>query len=132
MHVSRWAGALVWLWAIAWAANRSLVRVEGESMRPTLAPGQLVATLPAWLPGALRPGRIVVARDPRDPDRSVIKRVERVEAGSVWLVGDNPIASTDSRFFGGVPTAAIRRVVVVRLPPRQRSQGARPTGGGLG
>ena len=130
--VRRWIGVLGGLWAAALAANRSLVRVEGESMRPTLVPGQLLATLPAWLPGALRPGRIVVTQDPRHPDRTVVKRVERLEAGSAWLVGDNPIASTDSRVFGSVPTAAIRRVVVVRLPARQRSQGARPAGGGFG
>lgn len=115
-------------------------------MLPTLAPGQLVVTIPAVVPGVVRRGSIVVVDDPRAEGRGMVKRVVRLGPDEAWVEGDNPSSSTDSRMFGSVPRSSIRRVVVARLPgwPRpsgrdgspgghdHRSQGARPIGGGLG
>ena len=51
---------------------------------------------------------IVVAYDPRNRQRKLIKRVRDVrEDGRVDLRGDNPTASTDSRQFGPVPQESI-------------------------
>lgn len=61
-------------WATAWVVNRSLRRVTGPSMAPTLLPGDLVVVLPR----ALRPprrGDVVLVRDPRAPERTTIKRL---------------------------------------------------------
>ena len=61
-------------WAATWAVNRSLVRVRGDSMAPTLVDGDVVLTRP--LLGTPRRGDVVVLRDPRVPDDRVhVKRV---------------------------------------------------------
>ena len=62
------------LWAGAIAVNRSLRRVRGGSMEPTLRPGELVVALPVRRP---RRGEVVLVRDPRDPTttNTQVKRV---------------------------------------------------------
>ena len=99
----------------ALATDRSRIVVAGPSMAPTLLPGEVVLTVPAvgrWL----RPGQVVVLRDPGDPGHLVIKRLARVAHGRVWAVGDDPDRSTDSRAWGWLPVTAVRRRVVVRWP----------------
>lgn len=83
-----------------------LYRVRGESMRPLLAPGQLVLGTRWFRPQV---GQIVVARL---GGRLVIKRISRLEAGSVWLEGDNAVLSTDSRHFGAVAQSALQARVI--------------------
>lgn len=117
-------------WGAVWLVNRSLVRVEGRSMLPTLAPGDLVVTVPAVLPGVVRPGRIVVCGDPRSPERLILKRVVAIKDGRLLLHGDNETESTDSRVFGLVDRSEVRRVVVGQL--RGRSHGGGSLGAGLG
>lgn len=41
----------------------------------------------------------------------------QVPKGHVWLEGDNPLNSTDSRNFGSVPAGLIRGRAVFRLWP---------------
>lgn len=74
--------------------------VVGDSMAPTLRPGDFVVV---WRSGRPRAGRIVAVRDPRLPQRLLVKRVRRRVIGGWWVEGDNPAASTDSRVFGTVP-----------------------------
>ena len=74
--------------------------VEGRSMLPALRPGDWVIVDRG---GATSPGTIVLAPDPREPQRTIAKRVAGIEGGAAWLLGDNPPASTDSRTFGAVP-----------------------------
>jgi nickel-type superoxide dismutase maturation protease len=110
-------GGLVALVA-AVIAHRILdvVEVRGRSMAPTLVPGDRLIVARA----GPRPGRIVLARDPRDRNRELIKRVARVDGAGAWLVGDDPASSTDARTFGHVPVASIRWRAVVRYwPPRR-------------
>jgi nickel-type superoxide dismutase maturation protease len=97
------------------AVNRSLVEVRGRSMEPTLRPGDRLLTVPArtaWL----RPGRVVVVGDPGDADHLAVKRVASLGRGQVAVLGDHPEASTDSRTWGALPVAAVRRIVVRRWP----------------
>ena len=85
-------------------------RVEDESMRPTLEPGDYVL-VNAWAYRFRRPGRgdLVVVRDPEAPERFLVKRVsEATDAARVQVVGDNRTMSRDSRAFGPV---AIDRIV---------------------
>jgi len=111
--------------------RRSLVRVRGLSMRPTLRDGDLVVTLPlppvhgdgplegpAWrLRGRLlRPGMLVVLSEPADRTHLIIKRASRVTPDGVDVIGDDPGWSIDSRTFGTVPHRDVRRVVLGRLP----------------
>jgi nickel-type superoxide dismutase maturation protease len=69
-----------------------------------------------------RVGEVVVAPDPREPARELIKRVTAVDAerSLVELRGDAPEASTDSRLFGPVAAADVRWRVVGRYWPRPR------------
>ncbi|MFA9443864.1 nickel-type superoxide dismutase maturation protease [Egicoccus sp. AB-alg6-2] len=96
------------------AANRSVLVVRGPSMLPALWPGDRVVTLPALAP--VRPGHVVVVRDPDERGHLVVKRVHAVEAGGVDVRGDHPRASTDSRTWGPLPRSAVRRRVVRRWP----------------
>src|SRR5438445_13712908 len=55
------------------------VAVEGRSMEPALRDGDWLIVAP--LGGAPSPGEIVLARDPRQPERLVLKRLARVPDG---------------------------------------------------
>jgi hypothetical protein len=85
-------------------------------MAPTLLPGDrlLVARLPA------RVGDVVLATDPRAPERELVKRVASIDEFGVKLRGDNPAASTDARAFGSVPVGAIGWRAVLRYWPAER------------
>ena len=100
------------------AADRSRVVVRGHSMSPTLLPGDVLLTVP--LPGSLRallaPGRVVLLADPVDDAHLVVKRVTAVANDGLWLEGDDPARSTDSRRWGWVPPARVRRLAVRRWP----------------
>lgn len=60
----------------------------------------------------LRVGDVVVARRPDRPELEIIKRIQAIDGnGAIFLVGDNPASSTDSRQFGAVP----REQIVARV-----------------
>ena len=86
-------------------------------MAPALRAGdQLLVWTPRIPPP--RPGRAVVVDLPGGRGLGV-KRLRRVQPdGSLWVEGDNALASTDSRQFGAVAPAAVRGVVLLRLWPR--------------
>jgi signal peptidase I len=111
------------------AASRRLdvVEVRGNSMAPTLRPGdRLVVIRLDRLP---RVGDVVLAGDPRDSSRELVKRVAAVGRDGVELRGDNPGASTDGRTFGPVPAPAIRWRVRFRYWPLARVGRAGNDGG---
>jgi nickel-type superoxide dismutase maturation protease len=93
------------------------VLVTGPSMAPALRHGDqlLVDVRPVRRP--LRAGDVVVVQL---PDRPLsVKRVTRVvDEGHLWLEGDNPLGSTDSRDLGTVPADAVTGRVLGRLWPR--------------
>lgn len=98
----RWLG----YWLLALCKRWRLFRVSGNSMVPTLDPGDWV-----WVdPNAYRtgqgpgPNQIIVARHPYRTDVWLIKRVrETSDDGHLTLSGDNPAESTDSATFGKLP-----------------------------
>jgi nickel-type superoxide dismutase maturation protease len=84
--------------------------VTGASMEPTLHDGDwLIVDLKAYARRPPEAGHVVVARDPREPTREIIKRIERFdpETALAWLAGDNALESTDSRHFGPITPAEI-------------------------
>ena len=100
-----------------------VVEVRGASMAPSLLPGdRLLVESHAYQGRQPRPGEIVLAADPREPERELIKRVASVDpaSDSAELRGDAPAASTDSRVFGAVPLSTIRWRAVYRYWPPGR------------
>lgn len=111
--------ALAWA-ALVWWAWRQFDRVEvfGLSMAPTLEPGD---HLLVHRTTSLCAGDIVAATDPREPGRTVLKRVAEVGDTSLVLLGDNPAHSTDSRLWGRVPIASVQGRAIYRYSPPQRA-----------
>jgi nickel-type superoxide dismutase maturation protease len=104
--------------AVAFAISRRYSRhvVMGSSMSPAVEEGDwIVVDRHAYADRAPRRGEVVLARDPRQPERELVKRVDHVDLhGAAWLLGDNAAASTDSRTFGAVDTDAVVGRVVGR------------------
>lgn len=104
--------------------------VTGPSMAPSLRHGDHVLV---WLraPRRLAAGSVVLVELPGAP--MAVKRVTRVQTdGTVWVEGDNPIGSTDSRQLGALPPSRVRGVVVARLWPRPGAVRRRTTPGPSG
>jgi len=89
-------------------------------MAPTLVPGDCLYVDPrAYQSHSPERDDIVVVRDPALPSRHLVKRVgfvpggpgppdgTTVPPGSVYVVGDEPRRSRDSREFGPVPIGSI-------------------------
>ena len=91
------------------------VSIEGMSMSPTYLPGERVTALRRWRP--IRPGDVVVVRDPRDSSLWIVKRCVAKIGSQLDLRGDNAAASTDSREFGLVASSA---VAYIAMDPRPR------------
>ena len=91
------------------------VEVRGDSMRPTLLPGDRLLVVRLARP---REGDVVVVADPRWPDRALVKRVAAVAPGRLTVVGDNEAASTDSAVFGPLSHALGRAVYRYHPPAR--------------
>lgn len=104
------------------------IEVAGPSMRPALEPGDWAL---AARPRRVRVGDVVVLEHPERPGFELVKRVTAIggadrselERGQVWVQGDAPGESTDSRSFGPVGAERIRgRVVLVWWPPARWSR----------
>ena len=86
-----------------------LYRVSGQSMTPTYQPGDLLLGW-RWFKPHLDQVVVVQTRE-----RTIIKRIKRLDAKTVWLEGDNAAASTDSRSFGSVALQQIQAVIITKL-----------------
>jgi nickel-type superoxide dismutase maturation protease len=104
------------------------VEVTGASMRPTLEPGDRLLVLAGR---RLRDGDLVAVADPRQPARTLVKRVGRVDEAVLTVLGDAPAPPPDSRNFGPVPRRTVLGRAVYRYAPSGRAgpirRGVRPT-----
>lgn len=89
-----------------------LRRVVGDSMLPTLKPGDMVIGQRGKTPQV---DDIVIAFV---GDKEVIKRIACVDNDGFELRGDNVSVSTDSRSYGSVERTHIKAVVVKIIKSR--------------
>ena len=97
-------------------------RVRGDSMRPTLRPGDRLLLSYRRAP---RAGDLVVARLPDGTvatKRAAERRTTATGEPGWWLLSDNPAQGVDSRRFGAVADADVLAVVVTRIWPLVRSR----------
>jgi nickel-type superoxide dismutase maturation protease len=118
-------GSVAALAAGAAAARRWLdvVEVQGHSMAPALLPGdRLIVEARSFARRLPQRREVVLAPDPREPARELVKRVAAVDEreGVVALHGDAPDSSTDSRTFGAIPIDRVRWRIAARYWPPGR------------
>jgi len=96
------------------------VAVTGRSMEPTFRDGDWL--LVRQLRRAPRAGEVIIAADPREPARLLVKRVRAVAPDGVRVQGDHadPAESTDSRQFGPIPGSAVIGRPLLRYAPLHR------------
>lgn len=88
-------------------------RVKGASMHPHLPHGKIVLAFRHKKPQV---GDVVIVRHHKV---EVLKRVHELKDDAAYLLGDNPIESTDSRHYGWIP---LSRVVAVVMGARRNAQ----------
>ncbi len=107
------------------------VEIAGRSMRPTLEPGDWAFAIGTARGRRPRIGDIVVLEHPDRPGFELVKRVTEMRRPStshattrtaeLWVEGDDPASSTDSRHFGPIDRSRVRgRLVLVWWPPSRR------------
>ena len=95
-------------------------RVRGESMVPTLRPGDRLILSYRRTPHA---GELVVARLPDGTvatKRAVERRTTDQGRPGWWLLSDNPASGVDSRHYGAIAEEDLLAVVVMRIWPLKR------------
>jgi nickel-type superoxide dismutase maturation protease len=81
-------------------------RVQGHSMVPILPPGTLVYAW-RWY-RSLKPQKVIIfIRE----NRETVKRIDHIDEGGLYVLGDHPETSTDSRHYGTIPTTAVEGIV---------------------
>jgi len=104
---------------ILWACGkRNRVRIEGDSMAPTLRPEDHVLIDPTgYSRRPPRVGDVVLTKHPFQSDVLLVKRIASIDAtGRLFVIGDNPDESSDSRSFGSLRTDAVIGKVVGKVP----------------
>lgn len=91
-------------WVLLLLRRRILIRVNGDSMTPTLSSGDMVFVNPsAYAKSTPQVDDIVLAHHPYQRDLTITKRVAEITTqGHVVLHSDNRREGTDSRSFGAL------------------------------
>ena len=89
-----------------------IVKVHGDSMSPTLAPGDYMIVTRAR---TIRPGFVVLVDHPKYG--SIVKRVKSVEGGQLSLEGDGA-ESTSTEAMGLIGLSAVKGRVRWAITPK--------------
>ena len=90
-------------------------------MLPTLRPGDyLMVNRLAYVASAPRKGDVVVVKGRTGAPARQIKRVADLPGEEVYVQGDNPDGSTDSRDYGPVARSSIEGKAWLRYWPPSR------------
>jgi len=119
---------LGFLLAVLYLSTEFLARpwvVHGSSMEPTLGDGdRVIVDLWTYRHRPPRPGEIVLLEGALPGSPTMVKRVAEPPVGvilggrTLWVLGDNPGGSADSRQMGGLPLErVVGRVVLLYWPP---------------
>ena len=85
-------------------------------MMPTLNDGDLIIYKPFRNnQDKLSKGSLVVVNHPQDKNTLIIKRISKVHYSSIEILGDNKMASIDSRHFGAINKNLIEGIVKVLI-----------------
>ncbi len=89
------------------------VVVNGDSMWPTLKQGS-TARFERIDSTLVEVGQVVLLDHPFRPNLRIIKRIQSMQNGRLFIVGDNPdpTASEDSHNFGQVDVSSVIAVLV--------------------
>lgn len=85
-------------------------------MEPTLSAGDRLLVVKWRNP---RENQIIVMHDPHS-SHDFVKRLVRRSGSSIWVEGDNPSHSTDSRQLGWFPSNCVVGWAVYRYYPSDR------------
>ena len=85
-------------------------------MLPTLHDGQEILVKPNRLMTKPTPGQLVLVRHPMNTELTMVKRCSHIENSLVFVHGDNPRHSTDSRQFGGISANLVLGYVQCTFP----------------
>ncbi|MBP9716477.1 MAG: S26 family signal peptidase [Candidatus Levybacteria bacterium] len=91
----------------------SRFKISGHSMTPTYSEGDnvLVSSLPLIFTKPKKRDVVVFEKF----NRFYIKRIDKMEKGKYFLVGDNKKDSFDSRRFGSVKREQIKAKVILKI-----------------
>lgn len=99
-----------------WPLRR--VRVRGPSMAPTLSAGDTIIVVRFPRPAS---GQIVLVRWSSRPGLLSVKRAVRTDGAGWYVLGDNPVASTDSAELGPAEVVGVAWCRLWPHPSRLRS-----------
>ncbi len=90
-------------------------RVRGRSMEPIAHEGDYIFVRKFFPWEKPLENDRIIALDPRDPSRILLKRIVGIQDDKYNIIGDNKKESTDSRTFGLVPRNMIHSKIIVRI-----------------
>ncbi len=100
---------------------RKHCRVFGDSMLPSLYPGDLLIYKPFnYKNCTLKEGYLIIVKHPRKKELLLVKRIFSIKPNGIELRGDNSSESIDSREFGLINYKQIKGIVEHVIPNRKR------------
>ena len=102
---------------VVWAIFFVVIRVEGESMLPTLVEGDILLGVKRCNKKKLKEGDVVILIPPYDKSIFVVKRITAIKTDrknnlKFFVEGDNKKVSFDSREYGWVSSNKIVAKVI--------------------